>query len=115
MIFAVIEKEFKVTYSPKYISELLHSIGLSYQKAKFVSDRKDDDEHQKKRKEWEEKTWPKILKLSGEMKGVILFCDEVSFAQWGSLSRTWAPKGKQPTIKTCGKRKGLKMFGIIEF
>lgn len=46
---------------------------------------------------------------------MILFGDEVSFAQWGSLSRTWAPKGKQPVVKTCGIRKGLKMFGAIEF
>jgi len=46
---------------------------------------------------------------------VILFGDEVSFAQWGSLCRTWAPRGKQPLIKTTGIRKGLKMFGAIEF
>lgn len=47
--------------------------------------------------------------------GIIVFGDEVSFAQWGSLARTCAPKGKQPEIRTCGKRKGLKMFGVIEF
>ena len=36
-------------------------------------------------------------------------------AQWGSLARTWAPKGKQPKIKTTGIRKALKMFGGIDF
>jgi transposase len=46
---------------------------------------------------------------------VILFGDEVSFAMWGSLGRTWAPRGKQPVVKTTGIRKGLKMFGAIEF
>jgi hypothetical protein len=45
----------------------------------------------------------------------VLFGDEVSFAMWGSLSRTWAPIGQQPTVKTRGVRKGLKMFGTIEF
>ncbi|NOR80512.1 MAG: hypothetical protein GQ529_06710 [Methyloprofundus sp.] len=44
----------------------------------------------------------------------VLFCDEVSFAMWGSLARTWAPIGEQPTVKTTGIRKGLKMFGTIE-
>ncbi len=44
-----------------------------------------------------------------------LFGDEVSFAMWGSLARTWAPRGKQPVVKTKGCRKGLKMFGAIEF
>jgi transposase len=115
MILTVIEKEFGVTYNPRYISSLLRSIGLSYQKAKFVSDREDDEKHRRKRAEWENKVWPEILKKSEETGGKIMFTDEVSFAQWGSLARTWAPKGKQPTVKTCGKRKGLKMFGAIGF
>jgi transposase len=46
---------------------------------------------------------------------VILFADEVSFALWGSLSRTWAPRGQQPVVKTSGRRKGMKLFGAIEF
>lgn len=114
MILKVIETEFGVTYNPRYLSALLKKMGLSYQKAKFESDRLDNEEHQKKRKDWEEITWPEILKKAKEMNGVILFDDEVSFAQWGSLAYTWAPKGKQPVVKTCGKRKGLKMFGAIE-
>lgn len=115
MILHVIENEFGVTYNVRYISQLLKSIGLSYQKAKFETDRVDDEEHRKKRGKWENETWPEILEKSTEMNGVILFTDEVSFAQWGSLAKTWAPKGKQPTVKTCGKRKGMKIFGAIEF
>jgi len=41
--------------------------------------------------------------------------DEVSFARWGSLARTWAPTGEQPVVKTTGIRKGLKIFGAIDF
>jgi transposase len=115
MILVVIEKEFKVTFNPRYLCTLLKSIGLKYQKAKFVSDRLEDEEHQKKRREWENETWPSTLKRAKELNAVIFFGDEVSFAQWGSLARTWAPKGKQPEVKTCGKRKGLKIFGAIEF
>jgi len=33
---------------------------------------------------------------------------------WGSLARTWVPTGHQPTVKTIGVRKGLKMVGTIE-
>ena len=115
LIVDVIQREFKVTYNPRYVCALLKKMGLSYQKAGFVSDRLDDEEYKKKREEWEKKTWPEILKKAKLHKGVILFGDEVSFAQWGSLSWTWAPKGKQYKVKTCGKRKGLKMFGVIEF
>ena len=114
MIVIEIEKRFGVTYSPRYVCSLLKSIGLSYQKAKFIPGKTEDEEWQRKRKEWEEQTWPAILAQAEAKDTVILFGDEVSFAQWGSLGRTWAPTGKQPTIKTSGKRKGLKIFGVIE-
>jgi hypothetical protein len=44
----------------------------------------------------------------------LLFGDEVSFAQWGSLGYTWALKGQPPVVKTTGKRKGYKVLGLIE-
>ncbi|WP_221896024.1 helix-turn-helix domain-containing protein [Bathymodiolus japonicus methanotrophic gill symbiont] len=56
----------------------------------------------------------KLMEKAVEEKSVVLFGDEVSFAMWGSLARTWAPIGEQPTVKTSGIRKGLKMFGTIE-
>jgi hypothetical protein len=37
-----------------------------------------------------------------------------SCAQWGSLGRTWSPRGKQPTVPTCGQRTGMKVFGVME-
>ncbi len=115
MIVIEIEKRFGVTYSPRYVCTLLKRLGLSYQKAKFIPGKTEDEEWQRKRKEWEEQIWPEILALADTIGAVIVFGDEVSFAQWGSLGRTWAPTGKQPTVKTCGKRKGLKIFGVIEF
>lgn len=111
MIVDLILQKFKVIYSPRYVCQLLKKLGLSYQKAAFESDHLDEE----KRREWREVTWPVILKQAQEKKAVILFGDEVSFAQWGSLSRTWAPRGKQPKIKTTGKRKGMKVFGVIGF
>lgn len=111
MIAELIFREFNIVYSPRYLCDLLKKIGLSYQKATFESDHLDEE----KRREWCEVTWPAILTKAQEEKAVILFGDEVSFAQWGSLSRTWAPKGKQPKIKTTGKRKGMKVFGVIGF
>ncbi|ETX09333.1 MAG: hypothetical protein ETSY2_00060 [Candidatus Entotheonella gemina] len=33
---------------------------------------------------------------------MLLFGDEASFAQWGSLSYTWAPKGQQPDLMSEG-------------
>lgn len=111
MIQHLILEKFGVFYSARYLSELLKNMGFSYQKATFVADKRDD----KKRREWLAKQWPEILKLANKKDAHIFFGDESSFPQWGSLSYTWAPKGQQPVVKTCGSRKGYKVFGLIEY
>jgi transposase len=60
-------------------------------------------------------TWPAILREARRRGALILFADEASFAQWGSLSYTWALRGHQPTVKTTGKRKAYKMMGMIDY
>jgi transposase len=115
LINELIFREFNVTYNPHYLSKLLKKMGLSYQKAAFVTDRESEEEYQQQRETWLKITWPTILKKAKQNDSVILFGDEVSFAMWGSLSRTWAPRGEQPLVKTKGIRKGLKMYGVIEF
>ena len=115
MIAEVILRRFGVKYNPRYLSSLLKKMGLSYQKAKFITHRCDEEEYEKARQRWVKKTWPKLLEQAKKTGAIILFLDEVSFAMWGSLSRTWAPRGQQPEIKTSGIRKGLKMYGAIAF
>lgn len=111
MIQDFIQRRFKVLYSVKYLAELLKSMNLSYQKAKFVSDHKDP----KKRAIWLKETWPEIVKIMREKNAHVFFGDEASFPQWGSLSYTWALRGVQPVVKTSGCRKGHKVFGLIEY
>ena len=115
MIDELIFRKFGVHYNPRYLSTLLRKMGLSYQKAGFITDRVDEEHYRQERKRWLEQTWPRLLEKAKQDKAVILFGDEVSFAMWGSLSRTWAPCGQQPLVKTKGVRKGLKMYGVIEF
>ena len=55
------------------------------------------------------------MRQAQQQGALLLFGDEASFAQWGSLSYTWAPLGQQPTVKTCGKRKGYKVLGLIDY
>jgi transposase len=115
MIDELIFRKFGVRYNPRYLSTVLKKMGLSYQKAGFITDRVDEEHYRQERKKWLEETWPSLLDKARQNKAVILFGDEVSFAMWGSLSRTWAPCGQQPLVKTKGVRKGLKMYGVIEF
>jgi len=100
-------------YSVHYVAELLKNMGFSYQKARFVSNHLEDVAPLQK--EWMAITWPYLLRFAEELEAMVLFGDEASFAQWGSLSYTWAPKGKQPTVPTSGKRKGYKIFGLIDY
>jgi transposase len=111
MIQHLVLEKFGVLYSARYLSELLKNMGLSWQKATFIGDKQDE----KDRKKWLEKQWPEILELARKKDAHIFFGDESSFPQWGSLSYTWAPIGHQPVVKTCGSRKGYKVFGLIEY
>lgn len=106
-----IQTRFGVTYSVHYIHQLLDNMGYSYQKAKFVSDHLDEEA----REQWVRETWPGILAYARKKAALLLFGDEVSFPQWGSLSYTWARRGVQPTVRTSGKRKGFKVFGLIDY
>ena len=107
----LIHQRFGILYNRHYVFQLLHNLRISFQKARFVSDHLDPE----KRKRWREQTWPEILKLAEQHEAMILFEDEASFAQWGSLGYTWAPVGEQPEVKTTGIRKGYKIFGAIEY
>jgi transposase len=111
MIQRLIFERFGVYYNVFYIAQLLKNLGFSYQKAAFVSDHLDED----KRKAWRTTTWPQMLRRAQERQALLLFGDEASFPQWGTLTYTWARRGQQPQVKTSGKRKGYKVFGLIEY
>jgi len=111
MLQDLIQRQFGVEYHPHYICTLLHNLGFSYQKARFVSDHLDAA----KRLEWRQHTWPTVLRHARAQKALLLFGDEASFAQWGSLSYTWAPRGHQPEVPTSGIRKAYKVFGLIDY
>jgi transposase len=111
MIQQVIDDRFGVFYNVFYIAQLLKNLGFSSQKAAFVSDHLDVA----KRTTWCTTTWPQILRLAKEGKALLLVGDAASCPQWGPLTYTWARRGQQPQVKTAGKRKGYKVFGLIEY
>ncbi len=111
LVQVLILREFGVLYTVHYVSELLRNLGFSYQKARFVSDHL----NQEQRQAWLTETWPDIVHTARRTGALLLFGDEASFAQWGSLGYTWAVRGQQPVVKTGGKRKGYKVFGLIDY
>ena len=111
LVQAVIQREFGVLYNAHYLAEVLKGLGFSYQKARFVSDHLDEV----RRFVWLTQVFPDFKRQAQAARGWLLFGDEASFAQWGSLGYTWAPIGQQPTVPTSGKRRAYKVFGLIEF
>ena len=112
LVQELIRREFGgIVYNRHYVCALLHQLGYSFQKAKFASDHLDEDA----RVAWKGAKWPGILKAATERGAMILFGDEASFPQWGTLSYTWARRGEQPQVKTSGKRKAYKTFGVIDY
>jgi transposase len=111
LIQDLIYREFGRLYNLHYLSTFLRNLGFSYQKARFVSDHLDPEQ----RRLWREVTWPAIRAEARRRHALLLFGDEASFAQWGSLSFTWARTGQQPQVPTCGKRQAYKVFGLIDY
>lgn len=110
MIAELIKVRFGVDYTPRYVCHLLGVLGLSYQRGRFTSEHLNEEAALL----WLEETWPTILRQAKDKHALILFGDEASFAQWGSLGYTWAPKGIQPTVKTSGIRKAYRVFGLLD-
>jgi len=111
LVQQLILDRFHVRYNVFYLAQLLKALGFSWQKAKFVSDHLDEA----KRQHWRAHTWSRILHMGRRSGALLLFGDEASFPQWGTLSYTWARRGEQPVVKTSGKRKGYKVFGLIDY
>ena len=56
------------------------NIGLSNHKARFISDRQEEQAYQAATKKWLEETLPANIKKAEEDNSVVLFGDEISFA-----------------------------------
>jgi transposase len=111
LIRVLIWRECGVLYNRHYVCTVLHHLGFSFQKARFVSDHLDAA----RRQAWLREKWPEILRAAKRRKGMILFEDEASVAQWGSLRYPGSRRGRQPEVPTSGKRKGDKVYGAMDY
>jgi hypothetical protein len=110
MIADRIKLRFRVDDTPRSVCHLLGSLGLSFQRGRFPADHLNEEAALL----WLAETWPTILRQAQEKQAVILFGDEASSAQWGTIGYTWALKGVQPTVKTSGLRKAYRVFGLLD-
>ena len=107
MIQQLIYDRFGVYYNVFYIAQLLKNLGFSYPKAAFVSDHLNEQ----KRQEWRTTTWPQILRLTKERKALLLFGDEASFPQWGTLNTRGRGVASNPRSHPPASAKAIKSSG----
>ncbi len=107
----LIQRHFGVVYHPHSSATWLNNRGFSSQKARFVSAHRNEA----KRLAWRQRRWPQLLRQAKQRNALRLFGAEASFAQWGSLSDTWALRGPHPEGPTSGKRQACKVLGLIEY
>ena len=100
-------QQFGVLYSRYYVAELLHNLGLSYQKACFVSDHLDEAARQ----QWMEKIWPGIVTRARERRLPIYFGDKVSFAQWDRWAIPGHPKDNSRMSRPAASAKATRNLG----
>ena len=76
--------------------------------SRIVSDHLDEA----RRVAWLTDTWPAWQTRAAAAGGLLLFGDEASFAQGGSLGDTWALVSEQPLVPTTGQRKAYKVQSL---
>jgi transposase len=85
----LIRRRFRVRYRNHHIPRLLHQLGFSVQRPRKRLARAD----QAAQELWLTKRLPAIRRKAARCRGVVVFEDEASFGQDGSLHRTWARIG----------------------
>jgi transposase len=111
MMQDLIQSRVGVSYHPHELATLLHHWGFASQQARLVSAHR----NAAKRLEWGRGKWPRLVRQARPRLALLLFGADASFAQGGSLSYPWAPKGEQPEGPTSGKRQGDKGLGLIDY
>jgi transposase len=110
MIVDLIHLRCHVDYAARDVCHLPDQLGFSYQKGKFSADHLNDAAALP----WLAETWPEILHVAHAKQAIILLGGEASFARWGSLSDTWAPKGIPPTVPTSDIRKAYRAVRLLD-
>ena len=91
----VIKRLFGIVYHPSHVWKILIGLGWSCQKPERRATQRDE----KAIAHWKRYIWPKIKKKADDLGAYLVFLDESGFLLIPNVKRTWAPKGKTPTVR----------------
>ncbi len=109
-VYILLEAVFIVSYSPKYLPELLRSLGLSYHKAIHTLAKKNNAKRQK----WIKETLPALYAKVVQAGWRLFSVDEVGFQTEGTLAYSWGLKGEKIEIDNYGRHGRVNLIGAFE-
>jgi len=109
IVKSLVKARFGVSYGARQIRRMLRKLRFSFQLPRRSLAKADP----KKQKEWIERDLPEIEKKVQSDNGVLMYEDEASFQQSGSLTHTWCLVGIGCEAKSFPTRKSIKAFGAI--
>lgn len=110
MVARVIHEEFGVQFHPSHVCRLLHELDFSRQYPHQPLAYADPLEQAR----WRQHIYPRIKGVCGGADTALVFEDEASFRQDGTVHQTWARRGSRPEVPTTGERHSVKVFGCVE-
>jgi len=109
MIQDLIKSEFGVILGKTQTGELLKKLGFTFQKPKYQADQQDPILVQK----WCNEEYPNLVKRAKKEGSEIWFQDESGLRSDHHSGKTWAEKGKRPTIESTGSRFRINLFSAV--
>ena len=98
-----------VQYHPGHVRRLLKELGFSVQRPRQKLALADPAEQER----WVKKTYPRLKKNARTRDAVILFLDEGSFQQSGTIRSSWARRGEGFTAYHYPSRRSYKYFAVL--
>ncbi len=109
MIQDLIKSEFGVILGKTQTGELLKKLGFTFQKPKYQADQQDPILVQK----WCNEEYHNLVKRAKKEGSEVWFQDESGLRSDHHSGKTWAEKGKRPTIESTGSRFRINLFSAI--
>lgn len=105
----VIEWEWSVTYHPSHVARLLKELKWTPQLPVVRATQRDE----KVIARWPSEQWPELKKQARLERKALVFVDESGFYLLPGRVRTYAPRGKTPTLRVFETRDHLSVMSAI--
>lgn len=109
LVGRVIETKFGVVLHKATVSRTLHRLGITPQKPIRRAFRRDDAECE----HWMTVDFPRIVRQTRRVQGVLLFTDETGVHEDGPIGRTWGVRGERPVVRVTGGRQRVNVISAI--